>query len=64
MQVSDDAQRLGHWIYQSLGGGIGVIDFDRDGWPDLANAVLDGQPFSSNSGPNRCFAISRDASSK
>lgn len=44
-----------HWIHRSLGGGIGVIDFDLDGWPDLAAACLDGTPQRSNSSPNRLF---------
>ena len=43
----------GHWIYQTLGGGAGVIDFDLDGWSDMALAVLDGTPHEQDSGPNR-----------
>lgn len=45
----------GHSIYQSVGGGVGVIDFDLDGWPDLAVAVLDGRPLQLDSAPNRLF---------
>ncbi|MDG2220221.1 MAG: FG-GAP-like repeat-containing protein [Rubripirellula sp.] len=45
----------GHSIYQSVGGGVGVIDFDLDGWPDLAVAVLDGHPLQLDSAPNRLF---------
>jgi hypothetical protein len=32
---SDDQAKPGTPIYHQLGGGIGSIDFDRDGWPDL-----------------------------
>jgi tetratricopeptide (TPR) repeat protein len=31
-------------IYQSLGGGIGVLDFDLDGWPDVYFAQGGGLP--------------------
>ncbi|TWT64842.1 FG-GAP-like repeat-containing protein [Allorhodopirellula solitaria] len=40
------------WIYQTVGGGVGVIDFDLDGWPDLASSVLDGTPMKSDNLPN------------
>lgn len=43
----------GHWIYQTLGGGAGVIDFDLDGWPDITLAVLNGSPHQEDSSPNR-----------
>ncbi len=45
----------GHWIYHTLGGGVSVIDFDLDGWPDLASSMLDGKPMQMNSSPNRLF---------
>lgn len=45
----------GHWIYQTVGGGISVLDFDLDGMPDLAAARLNGQPKQRNSSPNRLF---------
>lgn len=32
---SDDLSQPGTPIYHQLGGGIGSIDYDRDGWPDL-----------------------------
>ena len=51
--LATTGDETGHWIYQSVGGGMGVIDFDLDGWPDLALAVLDGQPKQNNSSPNR-----------
>ena len=52
-KLATSGEEKGHWIYQSVGGGIGIIDFDLDGWPDLALAVLDGKPKQSNSSPNR-----------
>ncbi len=52
-KLATAANETGHWIYQSVGGGMGVIDFDLDGWPDLALAVLDGQPKQDDSSPNR-----------
>ncbi|MGV3483469.1 MAG: CRTAC1 family protein, partial [Planctomycetaceae bacterium] len=53
--ISPEAETAGHWIYQSLGGGVGVLDFDLDGWPDLAAAMLDGRPLETDSSPNRIF---------
>ena len=52
-ELASTAGETGHWIYQSVGGGIGIIDFDLDGWPDVALAVLDGRPKKSDSSPNR-----------
>lgn len=54
-EVAPSAQTAGHWIYHSLGGGVGVIDLDLDGWPDLALAMLDGKPMQTDSAPNRLF---------
>ncbi len=54
-EVAPEATTEGHWIYQSMGGGVGVIDFDLDGWPDLAAAMLDGRPLEMNSSANRLF---------
>ncbi len=54
-QIAPQALKQGHWIYQSVGGGVGVIDFDLDGWPDLAAAMLDGKPLQSDSSANRLF---------
>jgi tetratricopeptide (TPR) repeat protein len=42
----------GHLMHQINGGGIGVLDFDRDGWPDLflsQGTVLNSQSHSSHS---------------
>ena len=54
-EVAPEAETEGHWIYQSVGGGIGVIDYDLDGWPDVAAAMLDGTPLQDDSSPNRLF---------
>lgn len=43
----------GHTIEQSVGGGLAVIDFDCDGWPDLVAATLDGTALHNDSSPNR-----------
>lgn len=54
-QVASAAQTQGHWIFHSLGGGVGVIDLDLDGWPDVALSMLDGNPMKTDSSPNRLF---------
>ena len=40
----DDPSQLGMQTYQSNGAGAGVIDFDRDGWPDLFVLQGGGDP--------------------
>jgi tetratricopeptide (TPR) repeat protein len=54
-EVQPSAQTQGHSIFHTLGGGVGVIDLDLDGWPDLALAMLDGKPIQTDSAPNRLF---------
>lgn len=53
--ISKSASTEGHWIYQSNGGGTAALDFDLDGWPDVAVAVLDGQPLKNDSRPDRLY---------
>jgi len=52
-ELDNNGGESGQWIHQSMGGGIGVIDFDLDGWPDLTLTVLDGHPKKTDSSPNR-----------
>lgn len=33
--VNTKSQPEGHKIYETMGAGVAVIDFDQDGWPDL-----------------------------
>jgi tetratricopeptide (TPR) repeat protein len=54
-EIAAEARTAGHWIFHSVGGGVGVIDFDLDGWPDLTAAMLDGKPLEIDSSPNRLF---------
>ncbi|WP_419194344.1 FG-GAP-like repeat-containing protein [Novipirellula herctigrandis] len=53
--VAPSAESEGHWIYQTVAGGVGVIDFDLDGFPDLSCAMLNGQPLKTDSSPNHLF---------
>ena len=48
---SDDRELL----HQLTGGGIGVIDFDLDGWSDLYFTQGGGDAFKTDSKPNRLF---------
>lgn len=45
----------GIWIYQTVGSGAGVVDYDLDGWPDLTVAASNGEPLESNSLPHCLF---------
>ncbi|OYP36965.1 hypothetical protein CGZ80_06270 [Rhodopirellula sp. MGV] len=54
-EVAPEAIKEGHWIYQSVGGGVGIIDFDLDSFPDVAITMLDGSPMKADSSPNRLF---------
>ena len=33
--VNTASQKSGHKIYETMGAGVGVLDYDQDGWPDL-----------------------------
>lgn len=54
-ELAPETKKEGHWIYQSVGGGVGIVDFDLDGFPDIAITMLDGAPLKTNSSPNRLF---------
>ena len=49
------SEEEGHWIFHGFAGGLGVLDFDLDGWADLAVSMLDGKPLATDSAPNRLF---------
>lgn len=42
----DDPETKGMKIHQTMGGGIGVLDYDGDGWPDLHFTQGSQEPFS------------------
>ena len=42
-------------LHHTMGGGIGVVDFDHDGHPDLYFSQGGGDPFGSGNLPNRLF---------
>ncbi len=48
----NDLDKPGMTIYQSNGGGVGVLDFDLDGWPDLYVVQGGADPRT----PNSCGA--------
>lgn len=54
-ELAAGTEEKGMWIYQSVGGGAAVLDFDLNGWPDVSFAMLDGQPMQTDSKLNRLF---------
>ncbi len=54
-KLSADAEVNGHWLHQSSGGGIAVLDFDLDSHPDIVVANLDGEPLKANSTSNALY---------
>jgi hypothetical protein len=53
--TTDKIDQPGLLLYASAGCGVGVIDFDLDGWPDLHCANAGGQPMQRDSGRNATF---------
>jgi tetratricopeptide (TPR) repeat protein len=54
-ELAPQAKQMGYAIFQTSGGGAAVIDFNLDGWPDVAVAMLDGEPMKLNSQPNQLY---------
>lgn len=53
---SDDPSDDSRLLHQMTGGGIGVIDYDLDGWPDLYLSQAGGDAFdAAGSKPNQLF---------
>ncbi len=50
-----DGKESGLAIHQTGAGGVGVIDYDLDGSPDLYLSTSDGQPLKDDSGLNQLF---------
>ncbi|TWU57863.1 FG-GAP-like repeat-containing protein [Rubripirellula reticaptiva] len=55
MTFHSDFDNRGFSIFQGNGGGGAIIDFDLDGWPDIALANLNGWPMKDDSGTDRLF---------
>ncbi|EMI58442.1 FG-GAP repeat domain-containing protein [Rhodopirellula sallentina] len=54
-KLSADAEVNGHWLHQSSGGGIAVLDYDLDSHTDIVVANLDGEPLKANSTSNALY---------
>ncbi|MGB7324396.1 MAG: FG-GAP-like repeat-containing protein [Rubripirellula sp.] len=54
-KTSDVLNEPGLLLYATAGCGVGVIDFDNDGWPDLYGANAGGTPPNRDSRPNAMF---------
>ncbi len=50
--VNTKAQDSGHKIYETMGVGVAVLDFDQDGWPDLYLPQGKPLPLNSDTGPS------------
>ncbi|MGB7325264.1 MAG: FG-GAP-like repeat-containing protein [Rubripirellula sp.] len=55
MAFHPDFDNRGFSIFQGNGGGGAIIDFDLDGWPDIALANLNGWPMKDDSSTDRLF---------
>ena len=54
-RTGDGLNRRGIMLHQTLGCGGGTLDYDRDGYDDLALADAGGRPLDSSSRTNRLF---------
>ena len=50
--INTASQKSGHKIYETMGAGVAVLDFDLDGWPDLYFAQGKPLPLTSVNGPS------------
>ncbi len=50
--VNTAAQESGHKIYETMGAGVAVLDYDQDGWPDLYFPQGKPLPLESADGPS------------
>ena len=50
--INTVSQKSGHKIYETMGAGVAVLDFDLDGWPDLYFAQGKPLPLTSATGPS------------
>ncbi|MEL6896074.1 MAG: CRTAC1 family protein, partial [Planctomycetota bacterium] len=53
--MGDDPDEPGMMIFQSVGSGACITDFDNDGWPDVYFPSSDGKALQRNSGPGALF---------
>lgn len=52
----DDPSEPGLWIWQTNGGGVAVVDYDLDGWPDVYLSQAGGKAFEAEGNkPNQLF---------
>lgn len=49
------AQETGHKIFETMGAGVAVLDYDQDGWPDLYFPQGKPLPLDSPDGPSDCL---------
>jgi Tfp pilus assembly protein PilF len=50
--VNTKSQESGHKIYETMGAGVAVLDYDQDGWPDLYLPQGKTLPLDSTDGPS------------
>lgn len=61
--INTASQQSGHKIYETMGAGVAVLDFDQDGWPDLYFAQGKPLPLNSADGPSDALYRNRHGES-